>query len=225
MMHFTPIGLKKNIQWCEDHFSERGFSTERIATPTVPLLLASQSFPDAEKTVLIYLQIDGQPVDPSRWTQKDPYTPVLKRPSKNGSWEEIAWNNIKNYQDDWRVFARSASDAKGPVAMFLTAFDALKSIRQSPNYNIKVIMDFEEELVLLVSLRLWLIIENAWLQTTWSFLMGHCTDSTNPRSRLGRGVSLPLSSRPTVLLFLNIQDILVIMCPTRRLNWPSYWPQ
>lgn len=143
---FYPDWIEKNIQWCEDHFSERGFSTERIATPTVPLLLASQSFPDAEKTVLIYLQIDGQPVDPSRWTQKDPYTPVLKRPSKNGSWEEIAWDNIKNYQDDWRVFARSASDAKGPVAMFLTAFDALKSIRQSPNYNIKVIMDFEEEL-------------------------------------------------------------------------------
>ena len=68
---FYPEWIE-NVQWCENHFGKRGFTTERISTPTVPLLLASQSFPDAEKTVLVYLQVDGQPVDPSRWTQKAP---------------------------------------------------------------------------------------------------------------------------------------------------------
>lgn len=143
---FYPEWIEKNVQWCENHFGNRGFTTERISTPTVPLLLASQSFPDAEKTVLVYLQVDGQPVDPSRWTQKDPYTPVLKQPSAEGGWEEIDWVKIKNYDDDWRVFARSASDAKGPVAMFLAAIDAMKAIGKAPNYNLKVILDFEEEL-------------------------------------------------------------------------------
>ena len=143
---FYPDWIEKNVLWSEENFGERGFKTERIPTPTVPLLLASKSFPGAEKTVLVYLQMDGQPVDPSRWSQKDPYTPVLKRPAANGAFEEIAWEKITDYQDDWRIFARSASDAKGPVAMFLAAMDALNALGKNPNYNLKVILDFEEEL-------------------------------------------------------------------------------
>jgi acetylornithine deacetylase/succinyl-diaminopimelate desuccinylase-like protein len=108
--------------------------------------LASRSFPKAKKTVLVYLQMDGQPVDPARWTQEDPYKPALKKQNKQGDWEEIPWDNIKNYKDDWRIFARSASDAKGPVVMFLAAIDALEKIGKQPNYNLKVILDYEEEM-------------------------------------------------------------------------------
>lgn len=141
-----PKDIEKNIQWCEKAFSERSFKTTRIETPTVPLLLAERKHPGAEKTVLIYLQIDGQPVDPARWFQEDPFKPALKKKNAKGEWEEMPWENIKNYDDEWRVFVRAASDAKGPVAMFLTALDATKDQSIVPNYNIKVIMDFEEEL-------------------------------------------------------------------------------
>jgi len=143
---FYPKDIEKNVIWCERAFSSRNFSTTRIETATVPLLLAERNHPGAKKTVLIYLQIDGQPVDTSRWDQEDPYTPTLKRPGKSVGWETLPWDSIKNYRDDWRVFARSASDAKGPVAMFLAALDAAKELKIQPNYNIKVIMDFEEEL-------------------------------------------------------------------------------
>ena len=61
-------------------------------------------------------------------------------------WEEIPWELIEEYNDDRRVFARSTSDAKGPVAMFLAALDALAEAQIEPNYNLKIIMDFEEEL-------------------------------------------------------------------------------
>ncbi len=138
--------IEENIVWTEKAFGERGFSTERIPTAGAPLLLASRSFPKAKKTVLVYLQMDGQPVDPARWTQEDPYKPALKKQNKQGEWEEIPWDNIKNYKDDWRIFARSASDAKGPVVMFLAAIDALEKIGKQPNYNLKVILDYEEEM-------------------------------------------------------------------------------
>ena len=143
---FYPNEIDKNVKWCESAFSKRGFTTTRISTETVPLLLAERIHKKAKKTVLIYLQIDGQPVDSTRWFQRSPYQPVLKRKNSNDEWEIISWDNIKNYEDDWRVFARSASDAKGPVAMFLAALDAAASEKINPNYNIKVIMDFEEEL-------------------------------------------------------------------------------
>jgi len=138
--------IEENIVWTEKAFGERGFSTERIPTAGAPLLLASRSFPKAKKTILVYLQMDGQPVDPARWTQEDPYKPALKKQNEQGEWEEIPWDSIKNYKDDWRIFARSASDAKGPVVMFLAAIDALEKIGKQPNYNLKVILDYEEEM-------------------------------------------------------------------------------
>ena len=143
---FYPEDIEKNVKWCEAAFGNRGFHTTRIETETVPLLLAKRTHKKAKKTVLIYLQIDGQPVDSTRWFQESPYKPSLKKKDSEGKWEIVPWDNIKNYKDDWRVFARSASDAKGPVAMFLAALDAAAHKKIVPNYNIKVIMDFEEEL-------------------------------------------------------------------------------
>lgn len=143
---FYPDHIEQNVEWCEKAFAAREFTTQRIKTPAAPLLLAQRQHPDAEKTVLIYLQIDGQPVDSTRWFQKSPYIPALKQRNIDREWVEIPWERLDDYKDDWRIFARSASDAKGPVAMFLAALDGSKTNGIIPNYNIKVIMDFEEEL-------------------------------------------------------------------------------
>lgn len=143
---YCPADIEKNVAWCERAFGNRNFTTTRVPTATVPLLLAERQYDPSFKTVLIYLQIDGQPVDTSRWNQKSPYLPALKQKDETGNWQEIDWSRIMEYNDDWRIFARSTSDAKGPVVMFLAAMDALNELKREPNFNIKVIMDFEEEL-------------------------------------------------------------------------------
>lgn len=142
----APVAIEKNIVWCEDAFGDRGFTLARIATPTIPLLLAERQVLGADTTVLVYLQIDGQPVDPGAWFQDDPYEPTLKRRNALGEWQALEWDAIADYDDEMRVFARSASDAKGPVAMFLAALDGLAKQGIEPNFNLKIIMDFEEEL-------------------------------------------------------------------------------
>ncbi|HMP99517.1 MAG TPA: M20/M25/M40 family metallo-hydrolase [Cyclobacteriaceae bacterium] len=142
-----PDDIEKNVAWCENAFSERGFITKRLETTTVPLLLAERKVRNAKKTVLIYLQLDGQPVDAANWHQESPWKPTLKEKDANGNWNTIAYERLyEGYNPDWRIFARAASDAKGPVAAFLASLDALAELKQSPNYNMKVIMDFEEEL-------------------------------------------------------------------------------
>lgn len=145
--HF-PNDIEKNVQWCEKHFTQRGFTTKRLATETVPLLLAElPTSQKAQKTVLIYLQIDGQPVDSTYWFQENPYKAVLKKEVEGEGWVAMPWDSLgTTINPEWRIFARSTSDAKGPVAMFLAAMDALKDLGESPNFNIKIIMDFEEEL-------------------------------------------------------------------------------
>ena len=140
-----PEHVEMNFEWCKNSFSKRGFTLTRLQTAETPLLLAEKSWKGNKETILIYLQIDGQPVDTSFWSQPSPYDPVLKEKS-NGDWKIIPWEWADNgWNDEWRIFGRSASDAKGPVAMFLTAFDILESRGINPNFNIKVIMDFEEE--------------------------------------------------------------------------------
>jgi acetylornithine deacetylase/succinyl-diaminopimelate desuccinylase-like protein len=144
--HF-PADIEKNIQWCESAFAKRGLTTARLETPTVPLLLAERKVKKAKKTVLIYLQIDGQPVNPAQWDQESPWIPTLKEKDSEGVWKTIPYERLyEGYNPDWRIFARSTSDAKGPAMAFLASLDALKELKAEPNYNIKVIMDFEEEL-------------------------------------------------------------------------------
>ena len=62
-----PDDIQRMVEWLEAAFSARVFATQRIATAGSPLLLAERHVSDEAKTVLIYLQADGQPVDPSAW--------------------------------------------------------------------------------------------------------------------------------------------------------------
>jgi acetylornithine deacetylase/succinyl-diaminopimelate desuccinylase-like protein len=123
--HF-PDDLRKVIDWLTTRFQERGFSTEELETGRIPILLAERTFPNAERTLLVYLQSDGQPVDPSRWTQESPYEPVLRERGDDGEWHDIPWDRLSGEWDpEWRIFARSTSDSKGQNVKFLAALSAM----------------------------------------------------------------------------------------------------
>lgn len=142
-----PEDILDLVQWMEPEFAARGFRTRRIETAGSPLLLAERQVSRAADTVLVYLQSDGQPVDPSAWSQENPFEPVLKAQSEEGSWEQIPWSSLDGTVDpNWRVFARSAADSKGPMAQFLAAMDILNQANHAFDYNLKVIIDTEEEM-------------------------------------------------------------------------------
>ncbi|HVS01725.1 MAG TPA: M20/M25/M40 family metallo-hydrolase [Thermoanaerobaculia bacterium] len=142
-----PQDILRLVTWLESAFAERGFASERLPTAGSPLLLARRSTPGATHTALVYLQADGQPVDPAAWDQPDPFDPVLKERAEDGSWQAIPWESLAGPRDpEWRVFARSASDSKGPVAQFLSALSLLDAAGESPSVDLKVIVDSEEEL-------------------------------------------------------------------------------
>ena len=139
--------ILKLIEWMEPAFKRRGFDVQRIATDGSPVLFAERRSEGAEHTVLIYLQADGQPVDRSAWAQDDPFVPVLKAQTEEGSWTEIPWEALKKeINPNWRVFARSASDSKGPMTQFLAAMDILNQADHNFDFNLKVIIDTEEEM-------------------------------------------------------------------------------
>lgn len=142
-----PEHIMRLVEWMEPQFEARGFDVQRIPTRGSPVLFAERTSESADRTVLVYLQSDGQPVDRSAWFQEDPYQPVLKAQGEDGSWEEIPWQSLDDEIDpDWRVFARSASDSKGPMTQFLAAMDILNEAGHELDFNLKVIIDTEEEM-------------------------------------------------------------------------------
>jgi len=150
---YDTRNIEKNIQWCEKNFSNLGFKFERVkakstspSMPNHPLLIGNKFLSEKLKTVLIYFHMDGQPVDPSKWNQKDPFVPILKE-NINGEWIEIDRNRILyNPNLDWRIFGRSTSDDKGPPMMLINALEILNKLNIQPKFNIKLIIDFQEEM-------------------------------------------------------------------------------
>ena len=141
-----PEQIDQNKEWCDSVFRKLNFKTQTIKTEGAPLLFAEKIYNKNYKNILFYLQIDGQPVDISAWSQPDPFEPRIKE-FKNGIWNTIEIASIQNiYDDDWRIFARSASDSKGPAMSLISALQILQEQNINPQYNIKVIMDFQEEL-------------------------------------------------------------------------------
>ena len=143
--------MKPLIEWGINNFKKYGFEVERLETPELPLLLASKVISEDLNTLLIYLQFDGQPVDNSKWDQENPYKAVLKEKIDN-EYKTTDWSRLDNItfddlkKQDLRIFARSASDAKGPVMMIINALEIMKRNNIELEYNLKVIMDFEEEI-------------------------------------------------------------------------------
>ena len=141
----VPEDVTNTIAWTTKAFEKRGFTISRLETAGPPLLLAERNVKKAKATVLFYLHLDGQPVDSSKWNQESPYIPVIKK-LVEGEWQPVSSSEVeKGYQDEWRIFARSSSDDTGPVVMYLTAIDLLDEHKIKPNYNIKMVMDLEEE--------------------------------------------------------------------------------
>ena len=82
------------------------------------------------------------------WFQENPYAATLKEEIRAEGWVDLPWSKLQEGQlnPDWRIFARSASDDKGPFMMLIAALNTLKKENKTIPYNLKIILDFEEEI-------------------------------------------------------------------------------
>ena len=138
--------INRNLTWLTRKFSERGFNTSVLPTTGESLFFAALPMQEGKPTLLLYMHFDGQSVDPSRWDQPDPYQVVLKAPDGAGGWQQRPLNDLSDgIQEDWRLFGRSVSDDKGPIVMLLNTMDLIRREGAELPYNLKVILDGEEE--------------------------------------------------------------------------------
>lgn len=140
-----PADINRNITWLTEKFSDRGFNTAVLPTDGLPLFFAALPMDPDKKTLLFYMHLDGQPVAPELWDQDNPYEVVLKKPVGD-QWETTPFDELnEDIPMDWRLYGRSTSDDKGPIVMLLNSLDLLKKNKVTLPFNIKVVLDGEEE--------------------------------------------------------------------------------
>ena len=113
-----------------------------------PAVYGELMTPGATRTVMLYAHYDGQPVVAADWTTAGPWSPELRdghveRGGKVRTLEEAARLGVG--ADDWRLYARSASDDKAPIIAMLAALDALRASGRRPAVNLKFFFEGEEE--------------------------------------------------------------------------------
>jgi len=118
--------IGKNADWIITAFRKRGIEARKLTVANAPpAIFAQWKTPGATQTLMFYAHYDGQPVDTSKWTVTEPWTPKIV---------------------DGRIYARSASDDKAPIQALLAAMDAMKAAGIAPKSNIKFFFDGEEEM-------------------------------------------------------------------------------
>jgi acetylornithine deacetylase/succinyl-diaminopimelate desuccinylase-like protein len=134
--------IQRNAELLRQMLERRGMNPEVWDTPSTPLVYGELLVPEATRTLLFYLHYDGQPVDGARWAQPDPFKPVWRAGSLEQSPDIVDVTARSVFPDEWRIYARSAGDDKGPIQAFVSALDAIGG---APAQNIKVILHGEEE--------------------------------------------------------------------------------
>ena len=137
------VNIRRNANYISALFEPRGFGVRLLESAgSPPAIYAERQTPGADKTLMIYVHYDGQPVNPDDWAS-DPWTPVLRdRPVETGG--KIIPMQAP-FDPEWRIFARSAGDDKAPIIALLAALDALAETGTELSVNLKLFFEGEEE--------------------------------------------------------------------------------
>ena len=184
--------MRKNAVFIREIMAKRGIRTELLEIEGAPPAIYGQRMqPGARLTIMIYIHYDGQATDLSRW-QSDPYKPVVRAGRLEDGAKVIDFDSLQGQpiDPDWRLYARSASDDKAPIAAMLAALDALAAAQIAPSVNLKFFLDGEEEIGsphLDATIRKY---KDKLGSDFWLFLDGPQDQRGNPRVVLGvRGVT------------------------------------
>ena len=139
------VGIRANAAAVSALFEKRGVKTRLLEAPGAPPAVYGEILtPGATRTLIFYAHYDGQPLDPKEWATP-PWEAVLRDRPLEKDGRVVTLPASGKIDPEWRIYARSASDDKAPLAVLATALDALKAARIPLRSNIKFVFEGEEE--------------------------------------------------------------------------------
>ncbi len=141
------VNIQRNAAKLAEMLEQRGIQTQLLPIPgRGPVVFGRLDTPGATRTVIFYLHYDGQPVNASEWADTKPFEPALRNAAIQAGGKLIPFPAPPTpYEDEWRLYARSAADDKGPIVVLLAALDALHAQKIPVAANLKILLDGEEE--------------------------------------------------------------------------------
>lgn len=137
------VHIRRNARYIEDLLVPREFDVQLLETDgSPPAVFAERSTPGAERTLMIYVHYDGQPVNASDWAS-DPWAPVLRDAPVEMGGKTLPLK--APFDPESRLFARSAGDDKAPIIALIAALDAMDAAGIDLSVNLKLFFEGEEE--------------------------------------------------------------------------------
>ena len=141
--------IRRNADYLVEAFSRRGFTMRVIETPQSPVVVGERAGATAQGarplTLSFYCHYDGQPVVDSEWRDGGPFTPVLRDGPLERGGKVVTLPGAGPLNRDWRLYARSSSDDKGPIAALLAALDLTIASGRPVAPRLRVIFEGDEE--------------------------------------------------------------------------------
>jgi acetylornithine deacetylase/succinyl-diaminopimelate desuccinylase-like protein len=125
--------IRRNAEHIRGMMARRGLSPRLLESEdgkAPPLIYGEWRVAGAKRTLVVYAHYDGQPVTAEGWKVTAPFVPKMVGDPSSA---------------DARIYARSASDDKAGVMAILAAVDALKAAGRRPGFNLKIVLEGEEE--------------------------------------------------------------------------------
>ena len=143
----APAKVRATGEWLAAALCARGLDGRVLETGGNPAVFGERRVPGATRTVLIYCHYDTKPIPPKGWLQPNPIEPVFRRGLAEAGAPLLPFAEVGDAELDglW-LYARGASDDKGPIWSHLQALELMDALGMSPSVNVKLIFDGEEEI-------------------------------------------------------------------------------
>lgn len=143
----NPDDIGRNAALLVQMLGKRGIDAKILVTPGAPVSVHGElATPGAARTLLFYAHFDGQPVGPEAAWRSPPFEPTLRFGRAEEGAAVIPWDEARfPLPAEARIYARSASDDKGPIVAILAAIDALRAAKIPLSANLKFFLEGEEE--------------------------------------------------------------------------------
>ena len=146
-----PVGQQMNAAFIMEMMNKRGIQKVQLLNATKdgapPAIYGEVIVPNAKQTLIFYAHYDGQPVNPAQWAKElSPFQPKLFSKALDKGGKNISFPSNGIYDNEWRIYARGASDDKAGIAAILNAYDALNKSGLTPSCNLKFFFEGEEEI-------------------------------------------------------------------------------
>jgi acetylornithine deacetylase/succinyl-diaminopimelate desuccinylase-like protein len=142
-----PDRVRATGEWLVKAMEASGLEARVLETGGNPAVFGQRPLKGASRTLLIYSHYDVKPAPPDRWLQPSPFEPVLRNGLAEDGAHPVALGDVADDAlGSHRLYARGASDDKGPIWAHLNALRLMDHLGVAPAVDVKFIFDGEEEI-------------------------------------------------------------------------------